>query len=398
MMKVIQYIPSIDEKSGGVGAYLKLLAHSLGKMVDLHIVTHHSNNELSIENCTLYYIDNDLARLKKTRQQFLNILDRIKPDIVHVNSCWEPLCSFTVFWSKSKDYPVVITPHGMLEPWVIKRHYWTKKLPALLLYQRRSLKKADALIATSDAERLNLLRHGYNPAVMVVPNGIIVDNISMKQTWEKRHTILYLGLLRPNKGAGILLDSAAKIKDKLKGYKIIIAGPDTEGYLNTLMQKSEELGLQDIVEFPGGVWGEAKWELYKEADFFVLPTLNENFGIVIAESYLAGTPVITCKGAPWSAISEEKIGWWVERTADEIAKAMMQAINCTPDQLEEMGKRGCKYVKEHFSSDRIAKKMIETYNKVMSPPRVVSHQQVKADYSFIDCFFIALPFNERRAA
>lgn len=52
-MKIIHYIPSIDQSSGGVGAYLKLLAHSLGKITELHIITHHSENEL--KNRKLYY-------------------------------------------------------------------------------------------------------------------------------------------------------------------------------------------------------------------------------------------------------------------------------------------------------------------------------------------------------
>ena len=47
-MKVLHYIPSIDQTSGGVGSYLKLLASSLGKLVELHVVSHHSPNELYI--------------------------------------------------------------------------------------------------------------------------------------------------------------------------------------------------------------------------------------------------------------------------------------------------------------------------------------------------------------
>ena len=257
-MVVLHYIPSIDQSSGGVGAYLKLLAHSLGKISELHIVSHHSENELKIENSAIHYIDHGLKNLLKAKRQFMALLDEIRPDVVHVNSCWEPLSSFTVFWAKSKGIPTVITPHGMLEPWVMAKNHWKKKLPAMILYQRKALKKADALIATAESERKNLVALDYNKNVQMVPNGVIVDGTELKHCWKRNKQLFYLGLLRPNKGAGVLLDALSLIKDKLEGYKVIVAGPDTEGYLSVLKSKSKEYGLEDIVSFPGGVFGDEK--------------------------------------------------------------------------------------------------------------------------------------------
>ena len=314
-MIVIHYIPSIDQNFGGVSSYLQLLAHSLGKLVNLHIVTHHSDKELQLDNCSIHYMQCRQFQLFKAKKLFCKLLDNIKPDIVHVNSCWAPLCSFTVYWSKKRGIPTVVSPHGMLEPWVLAKNHWTKKVPAMILYQQRALQMADTLVATAESEKKNLLNLNYNNNVVVVPNGVIVDGIEIKKSWKRTHTLLYMGLLRPNKGAGVLIDALSLIKDRLNGYKIIIAGPDTEGYLSTLKQMSKDNGLDDVVEFPGGIFGEEKWKLMQQADFFILPTLNENFGIVIAEAYLSGTPVITCKGAPWACINEQAIGWWVDRTA-----------------------------------------------------------------------------------
>lgn len=50
-------------------------------------------------------------------------------------------------------YHVVYTPHGMLEPWIMKRHYWTKKLPALLLFQKRGIQIANVIHATAESEK-----------------------------------------------------------------------------------------------------------------------------------------------------------------------------------------------------------------------------------------------------
>lgn len=363
-MVVLHYIPSIDQTSGGVGAYLKLLALALGKLVDLQIVTHHSENELVLENCTIHYIDRGVSKVFRAKQQFTNLLDLISPNIVHVNCCWDPMSSLTVFWAKSKGFPVIITPHGMLEPWVIAKNHWIKKVPALVLYQRRSLKMADALIATAQSEKENLLKLGYNQNVELVPNGIDIESVELKKSWAITRTILYMGLLRPNKGAGILLDALSLIKDKLRSYKVYIAGPDVGGFLEELQNKCKFYGLEDIVEFTGGVYGEDKWALYHKADFFVLPTLNENFGIVIAESLLCGTPVVTCKGAPWSDIEKEQCGWWVDRTPEDVANAIEKASSLSAEQLESMGRRGNAYVRANFSSNQVAAKMKNVYENV----------------------------------
>lgn len=91
------------------------------------------------------------------KKEWKTLLQEIHPDIIHINCCWMPGCAFTQKWAQQLGYKVVLTPHGMLEPWIIKRHHWTKKIPALLLYQKRAIIKADYLHATAKSEKENLL-------------------------------------------------------------------------------------------------------------------------------------------------------------------------------------------------------------------------------------------------
>ncbi len=62
-------------------------------------------------------------------------------------------------------YKVVLSPHGRLEPWIIHRHYYTRKLPALWLYLKEAVRKADCLHARAESERVNLLKLGYKTHV-----------------------------------------------------------------------------------------------------------------------------------------------------------------------------------------------------------------------------------------
>lgn len=361
---VVHYISSIDRNSGGVGGYLQFLSPKLGDKVDLHIVTHKNTNPLSIYNAKIHYISNSL--LGGMTDEFSALLKEIQPDVVHVNGCWEPTCALAQRVAQGLGYKVVLTPHGMLEPWVIARNHWTKKLPALLMYQKNAIKNATVLVATSEKERGNLHNQGYNDKVVLVPHGLNIETITMKSSWERTKTILYLGLLRPNKGVLYLIEAASRLKEQLKGYDIVIAGPDTEGYLKTLKEACTRLGVDDIIRFTGGVFDEEKWNLYRKADVFVLPTFNENFGIVVAEALSVGTPVITTTGSPWKELVTHNCGWQIKANTDHLVTALEEFLSLSEYELKSMGLNGRSLIEEKYTTSIIAKKMVDMYKKVIN--------------------------------
>ncbi|WP_455668832.1 glycosyltransferase [Phocaeicola sp.] len=363
-MKVLHYIPSISRAGGGVSAYLQLLSYSLGKIVELHIISHHTKDELILENCHIHFIEGRLKHPIKMKHEYWALLDEIQPNIVHVNGCWMLQCSWTVFWARSKGYPVIISPHGMLEPWNIKKNYWTKKLPALLMYQKRSIKVCQMLVATAETEMKNLIDLGYNSNITVVPNGLTIDGIKIKDSWKERKQILFLALFRRNKGIDILMQAISQMKYKLKGWKVIVAGIESDYTINDLKTISDELKISEIINVVGPLFGEEKWKAYRESDVFILPTLNENFGIVIAESLICGTPVITTKGAPWPQIPKYKCGWWINRSIYELTQAIDDFIKTPIETRKTMGINGRKLIEENFTSDIVARKMVEVYKKV----------------------------------
>lgn len=362
-MKVIHYIPSLDQASGGTTAYMQLLANELGKLTELHIFTHNSENPVKIQNCQIHNLATTTHRIELKRQfQFL-IYD-IKPDVFHVNGCWIPGCALTQKWAQEMGIKVVLTPHGMLEPWIMARHYWTRKLPALWLYQKAAVKNADYLHATAISEKDNLLKLGYNNRIEIIPNGIEVDRISLKKNWERKKRILFLSRIHVKKGIEFLLEAVAFLKDELEGYMVEIAGEGEKEYIAQLKQKVKELQIESLVQFCGGVYGDRKWKLFQEADVFVLPTFSENFGIVVVEALACGTPVITTKGTPWEELETAHCGWWTEIGAQPTAEALNNFLQLSVQELESLGRNGRKLVEQKYSSRKMAENMVELYHKI----------------------------------
>lgn len=363
-MKILHYIPSIDRTSGGTAVYMQVLAKELGQLAELHIVSHISSNPVKIEHSRIHYI----ASWKQygiMKYEFYKILNEIKPDIVHINCCWIPGCAFAQKWAQNLGYKVVLTPHGMLEPWILKRHYWTKKIPALLLYQKAAVKRANILHATAESEKKNLLKLDYNERITVIANGIDVENIKMKTSWKRNKEILFLSRVHVKKGINFLIEAIAQLKEEMKDYTVRIAGEGDMVYINQMNDFAVLQGVNDIISFEGGVYGNRKWELFRQADLFILPTYSENFGIVVAEALASGTPVITTQGTPWQDLESYQCGWWTKVGTEATTKALKEFLLCTETQLKKMGENGRQLVEKKYSAKKMALDMAELYQKTL---------------------------------
>lgn len=364
-MKILHYIPSIDETSGGVGAYMQLLTRDLGKMCELHVMTHRSDNERVLENCTVHYMDYKWKPWNNCKREFLNLLNEIRPDVFHTNCCWMPVSALTAMLAHDAGYKVVYTPHGMLEPYAIARHYWTKKLPAILMFQRKGLQVCDLIHSTAETEKTNLLKLGWNDRVCVIPNCVQIDDIEMKRSWKRKKKVLFLSRVHPKKGVYFLIEAVGQMKGDFAGYTFTIAGPGEEAYVKELKAQAERFGVADQFDFIGPVYAEDKWPLYREADLFVLPTWSENFGIVVPEALASGTPVMTTVGTPWAELNEVGCGWCTEIGTEPTKEALQKFLSCSEAELERMGRRGRKLVEEKYTSETISRQFVNMYKSLM---------------------------------
>ena len=364
-MKIIHYIPSFDRTWGGTSTYMQVLAKPLGELAEVHILTHASDNPLPMENCKVHDIPRFRPFSGTWKETVGGLLNSIKPDVVHINCCWTPDCAMIQRLAQKQGYKVVLTPHGMLEPWIIQRHYWTRKVPALWLYQRAAIQKADCIQATAESERDNLLKLGYNSNIKVVKLGIDADGIEMKKSWKKTRQILFLSRVHVKKGINFLIEAAAELRSELQGYKIIVAGEGDAAYVAEMQQMISNRGLQDIVQLIGGVYGDEKWRLFQTSDFFVLPTHSENFGLAIAESLASGTPVITTVGTPWNDLNSSHAGAWIEIGTQPLVATLRQFLALSDEELETMGRNGRKLIETKYSAKVMAEEMMEVYQSIV---------------------------------
>ena len=357
-MVIVHYIPSLAVFTGGVAAYLSVLSAELGKLIKLHIVTSdEGETEVKTSNAIIHRIPSGIRCYFSAKK----LLNDLSADVVHINGCWQPQLLFFQRAAQSLRIPVVLSPHGMLEPWIVKRHYWTRKWPAIQLYQRGLVKRANYLHATADTEKDNLLRLGWNPRIAVIPNAVNIEELPLKDNWSLKRRIVFMSRLHFKKGIELLLEALSHLKPYLDGYEVIIAGEGEPDYVETLKKAAISFGLSEFVKFVGGVYGAEKVCLLQSADFFVLPTYSENFGIVVAEALACGTPVITTHGTPWKELEDFACGWYIQVGLGALEKHLQKAISAPEEDLKRMGLHGRKLVENKFTVQAVAQKFLGIY-------------------------------------
>ena len=361
------------------------------------------------------------VRKYKLKGVELDAADLAQFDIVHIHGIWSPRLHNVAKMCRVAKVPYIIAPRGMLEPWSLKQK-WLKKRIARFLYQDKDLKCAAALHATAESEAEQFRRLGFRNPVIISPNGVNLpkeegvrgQELGVRGKGFARRA-LFVSRMHPKKGVLELVEAwgrlgvrsqelgvskgdrgqgirpsrvlathrdASKLSDREAELGVsnwvvelvyTVSGEFEREYEAKVKAKVKELGLEDRFIFTGPLNDEAKWEAYRRADLFVLPTYSENFGIVVAEALWAGVPVITTKGTPWSELDEYKCGKWIDLPAegsnpstwDALDEALVSVMAMSDAERGEMGKRGRKLVEEKYTWEAVCSAMVDGYKKVL---------------------------------
>lgn len=285
---------------------------------------------------------------------------------LHIHGIWTRWLHHACVRASRQSIPFAIAPRGMLEPWAMKQKRFKKQL-AWWAYQRRDLQMAACIHVTSELEKQAIHALGIKSPCIVIPNGVeipIEGTIQTSGNHTGKRRALFLSRLHPKKGADMLVEAWARVHPV--GWECVIAGPDDSGYANEIKRLIAKYRLEGSVTVSPEIEDQGKWKAYRESSLFVLPSHSENFGLVVAEAFGAGLPVITTTKTPWSRVIADKSGWCVDDTIEGIESALREATGVDHQVLSEMGARGRAVVEREYSWEATATKLKCMYQAMIN--------------------------------
>jgi glycosyltransferase involved in cell wall biosynthesis len=253
-------------------------------------------------------------------------------DVVHIFGLYDLLGPRVATECRERKIPYVVEPIGMFVP--IVQNILLKRL-----YHRFSghklLAGAGRIIATSEQEQVELQAGGVPKEKIVVRrNGVDIPAVlpARGKFRDSLHLppnarlVLFLGRLSPKKSPDLLLNAFAEVFHRQKSLQdslhLAFVGPDEAGMSEKLKASAMQSGLQSHVHLVAPLSGEAKWSAYRDADIFVLPSQNENFGNTAAEAVAVGTPVILTDQCGIAPLLSKTAGLVVKHDPIELASAI----------------------------------------------------------------------------
>lgn len=286
---------------------------------------------------------------------------------IHQHGIWTAVSSVTRFLHEQRGVPSVIAPHGSLQDWALHKSRMRKAL-ALRLYERENLFNCSCLHALSATELADCRAFGLRNPIAIMPNGVSEqwlassgDGLAFRSEHhiDEAHILLYLSRVTPKKGLPMLCQAIAEIGDRMRGWVLVIAGPDEFGHMAELAELIGRLGLEHSVQFVGSLYGADKRDAFAAADAFVLPSYSEGLPMAVLEAMGLGLPVVVTDATPIGEIGQESCGWRVPADRSSLADVLVELSQCSDDELLLMGQNGKRVVASRYTWQQVARMTLE---------------------------------------
>lgn len=384
-MRIVHVISGIDARFGGTVAVLAGLTSAL------------STTGLQVQVISSYRRNEDLSLADKLRAQGVDV-QTIGPcmgplswhprmhraisqaftgaDVVHIHAVWEQVQHQAARIAYQKGIPYLITPHGMLDPWSLKQRRLKKKL-YLGWRLRKNLNRAAAIHFTSEAERELSVPLGLVAPTIVESNGIDLaefDPLPPTGAFRARYPqlgdrpiVLFMSRIHPKKGLDLLIPAFQHAA--LENAMLVIAGPGSEEYIKQLHASVQCNGIEGRTLFTGMLYGRDRIAALVDADLFVLPSYQENFGIVVIESLAAGTPVVISDQInTYQQIAAAAVGAVVPTEVSSLSNELTSWMS-DADKRQRASLNAKAFARQHFDWLHISHRWMSHYRRLVNEAR-----------------------------
>lgn len=246
-------------------------------------------------------------------------------DVVHVHGVFNAPVSGAMWACRMRRVPYVLRPCGMLDAYSLEQRKGLKRA-WLLGVEQANIMGASVIQVSTPHEEASVRWIAPRARISIVPQGVAVPARPGPRPHDRRY-VLFLSRVARKKGLLRLVEAFATVARGDATLDLVIVGPDEGGHRREVEARVAELGIGNRVRFEGTSAGETKSAWFAHAECFVLPSDDENFGVVVVEAAHLGAPVIVSDQVGLAAeVRAAGAGLVVPREVPAIADAMIEVL------------------------------------------------------------------------
>ena len=296
-------------------------------------------------------------------------LNQIDFDILHVHGLWRSPTRVINFSSiTSRNVPLIISPHGMLDEWALKKSYLKKKF-AYKLWEKRALSKASCIQALCKKEFASIKKLLPNSNIKIIPNGINSFSASNCRCplWENEVPInskilLFFGRYHLKKGISELLSAwkQSHINAVKFNWTLVFVGYGDERYIKGRILKEN---IQRCKVY-GPAFGKLKNIVFSNASAFILPSFSEGLPSSVLEAMKAKLPTIISSNCNMPEVFKIKAALKGEPVVDILKESLDSLMKMNQNELNEIAFNGFNFVSENYNWEDITNQLVSLYTSL----------------------------------
>ena len=281
------------------------------------------------------------------------LFDRVKPDVVHIQSHYM-IGEHVLYEAVKRGVRIVATNHFMpenLNPF-LPFPQWFKDIIGRISWKDmgKVMGQADVVTTPTPLAAKAMHEHAFLRKVLPLSNGIDSAAYELQpgeQIEPHPHlTVLFAGRLADEKHVDVLIEAVSKTPPELEVHLEIVGGGEVRPALEEVVHR---LGLENRVKFLGLASDEDLRKAYIQADLFCMPGTAELQSLVTLEAMSASTPVVLADAMalPHLVRDGENGYLFTPNDSDDLAKKITMVLELPADQRAAMGQASRQMVEPH---------------------------------------------------
>jgi len=285
-------------------------------------------------------------------------------DVIHNHGHWLYPNWEALRWAKRFGLPYVTTPHGTLVSGMLKRSRLKKSI-SWALFDKRIIQYASSVHALSTIEKEGMEDKisSLKKRVIVIPNGVFVQDNEhgrSKQDGEPKK-LLFLSRIHTIKGVEDLVELWPELRQKYPEWELHIVGQEDPSSPGTHYKVIAAASAGDGIVFHGASYGSERFQYYRDADAFVLPSYAEGLPTVLLEAAAHSLPIVCTKECNFAELDSADGALVASAGGDSVQACLERLFSMGDQERLAMGRRAQDLIRQDYSWDSIGRRWEDAY-------------------------------------